>query len=369
MVGTGISLLDSNNIITITNSSPASAMTLATGGVGADLVNNGSSPNFKTKGIIGGTGITISSGTQDITITNSSPASSISFTNSGTGTSLINSASGAILTTRGLLSVGNGFTITTSGADITLGLPTTADVTLTALRTPTVYVKGVGNFSTNITTLSQTTNMPLVLPFAQGVANSYLKNDGTGTTTWSTISNPTFTGSTSLLAGTSGSVIAPAATNQNYNLIGDGTWGYQRFLGARKFASAATLINNSTTPVSITLGTTSYTSGSITTSSTNSITIVVAGYYTINARVSMLTTAATQMLTIYIRSNSAGTLANGSVTSTTVTTLRPIANVTALLSAGEIITLGATNNILTQSSIVGTADTYLEVNFLGKAST
>lgn len=89
--GTGISLSGTNPItssgtITITNSDPASGVTLTNAGAGASLVNDGTGPSLAIKSLTAGTGISLSTSTTNIGITNSAPDQIVSLT-AGTGIS------------------------------------------------------------------------------------------------------------------------------------------------------------------------------------------------------------------------------------------------------------------------------------------
>lgn len=65
--GTGISLAGGVNAVTITNSSPATGVTLASAG-GSSLVTDGTGPSLVIKGLIGGTGLSLVSNPNDLTL-------------------------------------------------------------------------------------------------------------------------------------------------------------------------------------------------------------------------------------------------------------------------------------------------------------
>lgn len=78
--GTGITLGSTAGAVTITNSSPASSVALTSAGGTETLVNDGTGPALATKGLTAGTGISLSSTATAITVTNSDPASGVTLT-------------------------------------------------------------------------------------------------------------------------------------------------------------------------------------------------------------------------------------------------------------------------------------------------
>ena len=64
-------------------------------------------------------------------------------------------------------------------------------------------------------------NVPAEIPTQTGNSGKFLTTNGT-TVSWANVS--TFTGATGSVAGTSGLVVAPAATDDTKFLKGDGTW-------------------------------------------------------------------------------------------------------------------------------------------------
>jgi microcystin-dependent protein len=117
--GTGISLSSNANWVTVTNSSPASGVTLTSAGGTETLVNDGTGPSLATKGLSAGTGITLTGTATDITVTNSSPASSVTLASAGGTETLVNDGTGPSLATKGL-SAGTGITLTSNATSITI---------------------------------------------------------------------------------------------------------------------------------------------------------------------------------------------------------------------------------------------------------
>jgi hypothetical protein len=104
---------------TITNSSPASSVTLTSAGGTETLVNDGTGPALAVKGLTGGAGITLSSNATAISIANTSPASSVTLTNAGATESLVNDGIGPDLATKSL-TAGNGIGITSNATEVTI---------------------------------------------------------------------------------------------------------------------------------------------------------------------------------------------------------------------------------------------------------
>ena len=96
-----------------------SQYSLSSAGSGTSLVSTGTGPIFLTKGIVNGSGIGLSVSTTDITLSNSSPASGITLTNSGTGSSLLNSTTNPSFTTKGIIA-GSGIGLSATANDITI---------------------------------------------------------------------------------------------------------------------------------------------------------------------------------------------------------------------------------------------------------
>jgi hypothetical protein len=123
--GTGLTITTpGTDSLTITNSSPATGVVLANGGSGETLValGGGTGPSLSTKGVLAGVGIGLSSTSTDLTITNSDPGSAVTLASAGGSQSLVvNGGAPFPLTTRGL----------TAGTGVTLTTPTTSAVLVT----------------------------------------------------------------------------------------------------------------------------------------------------------------------------------------------------------------------------------------------
>lgn len=116
-VGTGLSIGTTTDTITLTNTQTAS--TLANAGAGTSLVVSGTAPSLSVKSLSSGTGITLNDASSNIQIVNSSPASGISLSNAGTGTSLLSSTTNPTFTTKSL-TAGTNVTFTSTANDITI---------------------------------------------------------------------------------------------------------------------------------------------------------------------------------------------------------------------------------------------------------
>lgn len=121
--GTGISLSSTGTDITITNTATASSVTLSSAGTGPSnsLVNDGVGPAIAVKGLIAGTGVSFTSTLTDITVNNTDPGSAVSLSNAGgsSSESLVNDGVGAALATKGLIA-GTGISLSSTATDITI---------------------------------------------------------------------------------------------------------------------------------------------------------------------------------------------------------------------------------------------------------
>lgn len=149
-VGSGISLTDTTNNLSITNSSPASGISLSSVGIGNTLIpTTSSNPAFQTKSLIAGSGILITNNANDLTIENTGSAGSISITSTGVGTSIIKSNANPTYVLKGL-SGGTGVTITNNTNDLSIATNTTLTnggtgntLVATASANPTLQTKGI----------------------------------------------------------------------------------------------------------------------------------------------------------------------------------------------------------------------------------
>lgn len=119
VAGSGIALTTTATDIKVDNTSPASSVVLGSAGSGSTLVNSGAGPSLAIKGLIAGSGVTFTSSATDITVVNASPASSVILGSAGSGSTLVNSGGGPSLAIKGLIA-GSGITLTPSTTDITV---------------------------------------------------------------------------------------------------------------------------------------------------------------------------------------------------------------------------------------------------------
>lgn len=145
--GTGISLGTSSTDVTITNSDPASGVTLTSAGGTETLVNDGTGPSLANKGLTAGTGISLGSTSSAVTITNSDPASGVTLTNAGT-TSLVNDGTGPAIATKGLVG-GSGIALSTSSTDVTITRTITQYCIVSASSTQTINTATNANLNFN----------------------------------------------------------------------------------------------------------------------------------------------------------------------------------------------------------------------------
>lgn len=112
--------------VTITNSSPASSVTLLNAG-GTSLINDGTGPDLELKGLVASTGITINSNANDLEIVNNSPASSVTLSSGVGDESLVIDGVGPSLDIKAL-TAGSGITLTPGLTDITISASSVRDV-------------------------------------------------------------------------------------------------------------------------------------------------------------------------------------------------------------------------------------------------
>jgi hypothetical protein len=103
---------------------PASIIeaSLTSAGGTESLVNDGVGPTLATKGLTASTGITLSSTATAVTITNNDPGSAVTLTDAGVGSghqNLVNDGTGPALAVKGLVA-GTGITLSSTGTDITI---------------------------------------------------------------------------------------------------------------------------------------------------------------------------------------------------------------------------------------------------------
>lgn len=117
--GTAIALTPNATSITLTNTDPGSAVSLASVGAGASLVQDGVAPAMALRSIVQGTGITVTQNPNDVTITNASPASSVTLTSAGGTESLVNDGTGPALANKGL-TAGTGTSLSSTATAVTI---------------------------------------------------------------------------------------------------------------------------------------------------------------------------------------------------------------------------------------------------------
>lgn len=156
----GISTNTTGTTLTITNTDPGSAVTLADAGTTTheSLVNDGTGPALATKGLKAGTGIALSSTGTDITITNTGSGSAVTLSGVGSGQSIINDGVGPDLVTKSISS-GAGITVTGNATDLFITNSAPKFVTFSATTgsttanttTDILTVVGAGGITTSIT--------------------------------------------------------------------------------------------------------------------------------------------------------------------------------------------------------------------------
>jgi len=136
--GTGISI-DASGVIT--NTSPASNISITSAGGTYSLLGAGTSPNYTLKGLSPGAGITIGTNSTGITISNASPASSVLLSSAGVGASsnsLVSRGTGPSIAMKGLIA-GSGVVLSNNTTDVTISC---SGVTGVSAGNATVIVGG-----------------------------------------------------------------------------------------------------------------------------------------------------------------------------------------------------------------------------------
>ena len=178
------------NDITIANTSPASDVTLTSGGGAQSLVVDGIGPTLSVRGLTPGTGgISIWPGGAVVYIDNTLTGASLG----GTAAVFANKA-GAMLNMRGI-TAGTGLTVTQNANDISIGV---------SVRP---YASMSFNGNEDITTAVNSVYGPIITSYDSGLSNSFTRSGGI----------LTYTGATtrSFLVSYQGSVQLSAHTNRS----------------------------------------------------------------------------------------------------------------------------------------------------------
>lgn len=112
LAGTGVTLSSTATDVTI---SASSAVTLTSTGIGQSLVSDGVGPDLSVKSLVNGTGITVTSNATQCTIS----ATSTSLASSGGTVSLVSDGTGPSLAVKGL-TAGAGISLTDGGTSVTI---------------------------------------------------------------------------------------------------------------------------------------------------------------------------------------------------------------------------------------------------------
>ena len=276
-VGDGLSISTTTDLITLTNT--ISASTLSNAGAGSSLIVSGSAPALSVKSLSASTGISISDISNNLQITNSSPASDITFSNGGTGTTLTSSTANPNFSVKSI-SASTGILITdaSNNLQITNSSPA-SDITFSSAGTGTALTSSTTNPNFSVKSISASTGI-LITDASNNlqITNSSPASDitfssvGTGTALTSSTTNPNFSVK-SLTAGTGINFTGSTSTDLVINSTGGSS-------GTYTFANAGT----GTTLVASTSGLTDFKTCSITAGSNvslssigNDITISASG--------------------------------------------------------------------------------------------
>ena len=210
--GTGISVSASTGAITWTNTSPATSVSLTHGGGSFNLVNASpqSGPALAVKGLNMGTGITLSQNTAQITITNNSPATSVTLTSGGGSFAMVNGSpqSGPALTVKGLgagtgismVSGGTAVTVTNSGVlsvGAGVGISSTGGQNPTITNTSPASSVTLGSSGGTHTLVTDSSGPTLAVKGFTAGTNVTIDNLGTALRINAAVSSPALVGATS----------------------------------------------------------------------------------------------------------------------------------------------------------------------------
>lgn len=133
-------------------------VTLTSAGGTQSLVTDGSGPTLAVKGLTAGTGVSLTPGANDVTIANTSPASSVTLTSAGGTESLVTDGVGPSLSVKGL-TAGSGITLTPGANDVTI--TSSGGTTVSALNTD-VQVAGGPAYTVGIATGGDATSSYII---------------------------------------------------------------------------------------------------------------------------------------------------------------------------------------------------------------
>ena len=200
-IGSGLSITDSSNNITIINTSQASSITLGNAGLtGASLVaSTSSNPAFLLKSLSSSTGIILNNSGSTVEIVNSSPASSISISDTGSGETLINSSTNPNFSFKKLIS-GSGVSLSSTADNITITSTSASSINLSngganlslvasSSSNPNLQNKSVSaGAGININDVKD--NLEFVN--SSPASSISISSSGVATSLWKTLSNPSF---------------------------------------------------------------------------------------------------------------------------------------------------------------------------------
>ena len=195
----GSNITISNDVDNITINSSSNTCNLINGGLNVSLVSSTSSyPNLATKSISNGNGITINNVSNNLEIVNSSPLSNLSITSSGSGTSIWNSLINPSYVSKTILA-STGISVSSNSSEIiiTNNKPST-DITLSNMGTVSLVNLSSVNPTLKLNGLVAGSNISLSL-----VGNDIQINSTSGSSTKSGYSFNCIQNATStLISGT-----------------------------------------------------------------------------------------------------------------------------------------------------------------------
>jgi hypothetical protein len=198
--GTGIGVAGAYPNFTISNTDPTSGVTLASAGGTETLVNDGTGPSLATKGLTAGSGVSLTGTATDITIANTDPGSAVTLASAGGTETLVNDGTGPALATKGL-TAGTGISLSSTATDVTVTNSAPDQVVALTAGTGIGITGAYPNFTITNSSPSSggtVTSVGLALPTEFAISGSPVTGAGTLTGSWNAQSaNTVLSGPTS----------------------------------------------------------------------------------------------------------------------------------------------------------------------------
>lgn len=180
IAGTNISLTSSDNDITINSTViPGEINTASNLGTGSFIFNNKIGPDLQFKSLVAGTGISLTQNSNNITISNNSPGEVNTASNLGIGQNVYATKTGSNLEFK-TLTAGSGITLTSTPTEINIVNNTSTVSFNTPISTNTVLNNNFHNKFVQINTQSNNVTITLSNNVQDGFTCFLFHNKGTG---------------------------------------------------------------------------------------------------------------------------------------------------------------------------------------------